>query len=47
MMPFFRLQSMLAIAESRRMSGTPDSDDFVVRKLSEDRDERADLLAKI
>jgi len=47
MMTMPKLQSLLAIAEVKRTDGVPNSDEWVARKLSEDRAERQDLLNKI
>lgn len=47
MMLIHRLASLLNIAEQRRADGINNSDEWVVRKLREERAERADLLSKI
>ena len=47
MMSMQRLNSLLAAAEIKRTDGAPNSDEFVIRKLTEDRAERLDLLGKI
>lgn len=47
MMAKHKLTSLLNIAEVRRADGLDNSDEWVVRKLREDRAERADLLSKI
>lgn len=47
MMPKHKLDELLKVAEAKRANGLPNSDEFVTRKLREDRAERADLFSKI
>lgn len=47
MMATHKLKSLLEIAEVKRSDGIANSDEWVVRKLREDRTERQDLLSKI
>ncbi len=47
MMADHKLKSLLDIAEVKRADGVNNSDEWVVRKLREDRAERSDLLSKI
>ena len=42
-----KLESLLATAEVKRIAVTPNSDEFVVRKLRKDQAERQELLDKI
>lgn len=47
MMVMRKLKSLLAIAEVKRSDSVSNSDEWVVRKLREDKSERLDLLHKI
>lgn len=47
MMTIPKLLSLLQVAEVKRVTGIQNSDDFVTRKLKDDKAERVDLLANI
>lgn len=47
MMSTQKLESLLATAKVKRIAVTPNSDEFVVRKLRKNRAERQELLHKI
>lgn len=47
MMAIHKLKSLLEVAEARRTDNVPNSDEWVARKLREDKVERVDLLSKI
>lgn len=47
MMTMPKLRSLLQVAEIERADGVPNSDDFVARKLKDDKAKRVDLLARI
>lgn len=47
MLAMHKLDGLLKIAKVRRADGLENSDEWVVRKLRQDRAERADLLSKI
>lgn len=47
MMLTSKLQSFLEVAQAKRTTGVPNSDEFVVRKLTEDLAERMAFLREI
>lgn len=47
MMSSRKLKSLLEVAETKRATGTPNSCEWVFRKLQEDKIERLDFLGKI
>lgn len=47
MLAIHKLKSLLVVAEQKRADGVPNSDEWVVKKLREDRAERAELLSKM